>query len=621
MSSRQLFVVVAICFGLALGFGVPLIAQNDASSHPTALELYEQAMDAYGQGQLSDARSLFRRVDPIQLPREQRLNMYKTLQELDERTHSEDVEAVRSQNTDQTTETTEAEAQPAQQPAPEAEAADASPVDNASADNAATDNAATTEPAGEQAADATQEQATQGGEIEAPEIDAQQVNSDVYVPDKETLLHGGARLEDATQAPTAEQLVDQADAAAKDGQLGRAAELYRQVATNDDANITLRAKAAARLAEVDRRIDSKVSQARESLEQARAEINAEQYDAAAQRLDAVKASGVNLGWFDQQRLERLSAAVDQHQAELAAAQADAEAKAAQAKAEADKATAEAQQARQAELDKLRQQLEQAQQEIADAQAAREAAEKQAEQAQQAAASNSEQAQQKLAEAQAAREAAEKQAQAAQTQASQLNEQMAKADQQAQQAQQDAEQSKAELAKMRQYETPDGDLLEQYRAMRLQQTIDAASKAADEGQYNLAIRHYETALQMGPKNPEELQNRIDALRNERMAAQNQTQPEMNGESGPQGLISRTDQERKLLIQRATLQYENYMNIARAHKNAGEFPAAQDAASQAKTVARQQSRPAGRSSLPGAAQQGGEPLERDRAGRAACPSTSA
>lgn len=83
MFYRHSLAVLLTCVGLMAGTTSIAQAQDDAGGGATASELYQQGLSAFEAGEREKARSLFRQVDPMQLPTDQRVKMYEAMQQLD----------------------------------------------------------------------------------------------------------------------------------------------------------------------------------------------------------------------------------------------------------------------------------------------------------------------------------------------------------------------------------------------------------------------------------------------------------------------------------------------------------------------------------------------------------
>jgi type II secretory pathway component GspD/PulD (secretin)/tetratricopeptide (TPR) repeat protein len=229
---RPHLAAVVLVAGFTLGLGSLGFAQQaDETAQPTAAQLFTQGIEAYEGGDLETARELFRRVDPMQLPREQRVRLYETLQELDRRSA----------------------------PAPEAAPA---PVD------------------GEEAVEAAEEPVT---------------------------------------GPSAAEMLSEADELAVTDPAGAAA-IYEQVRVSADSGEMIQMAAEARLAQVQRRLNADLTVVRALLDQVPADLEAGNIDEARNKLDAVSSSGLELGWFDQQRLERGQALLREKQGQTVTAE-------------------------------------------------------------------------------------------------------------------------------------------------------------------------------------------------------------------------------------------------------------------------------------------------------------
>jgi len=101
-------------------------------------------------------------------------------------------------------------------------------------------------------------------------------------------------------APTAAEVLAQADAAAATDP-GTAIALYTSLMEEGgSAGDT----AQARMADLLRQLNSDVTQAKRTLDSAEADLAAGRFGQAQNKFAAVSASGVELGWFDQQRISR-----------------------------------------------------------------------------------------------------------------------------------------------------------------------------------------------------------------------------------------------------------------------------------------------------------------------------
>ncbi|HEX7009149.1 MAG TPA: hypothetical protein VF184_04150, partial [Phycisphaeraceae bacterium] len=207
-------------------------------------------MEAFDRGELEEARALLRRVDHMQLPREDRVRYFETLQEIDRLA------------TGQAAEETQADAEAQTQPA-------------------------------------------------------------------------------SAEAPTPAQLLTQADQAAAAGDTAGAMALYQQVLTAE-AEASTKATAQARLAELRRRLDADLTRIRGLIDQIDEDLRAGRAEEASQKLAQVQSSGVQLGWFDQQRVNRQLAVLQEHGQAVADASEQSQAPAEEAQAAAPSPTQEQQ---------------------------------------------------------------------------------------------------------------------------------------------------------------------------------------------------------------------------------------------------------------------------------------
>ncbi len=120
--------------------------------------------------------------------------------------------------------------------------------------------------------------------------------------------------------------------AGNERQPARAQALYRQVIANANATAEQKAVAEARLRELDRASQPQLTQMRRRLDDAAVDINAGRYGDAQRKLRSIQESGVDLGWFDNQRVERNLAVIEERMA-MAAAPATTEAPVASAQAD------------------------------------------------------------------------------------------------------------------------------------------------------------------------------------------------------------------------------------------------------------------------------------------------
>ncbi|MEM9420489.1 MAG: hypothetical protein AAGA25_15775 [Planctomycetota bacterium] len=102
------------------------------------------------------------------------------------------------------------------------------------------------------------------------------------------------------EGPTAAEVLAQADAAVESDP-GTAIALYTSLIEDGGSESQV---AQARMADLLRELNADVTQAKRTLDSAEADLAAGRYDQAQAKFAAVSDSGVELGWFDQQRITR-----------------------------------------------------------------------------------------------------------------------------------------------------------------------------------------------------------------------------------------------------------------------------------------------------------------------------
>ncbi len=230
---------IVLCVLLALGATTMLAWAQEADT--PASQLFEQFMDQYARGEYDSARATAQQIDPVQLPRDQRVTLYETIKQIDSK---------------------------------------------------------------------------------------------------------------AVEASDPAALFERAGAASKAGDPVSASNTYKLILQHEDATDEDKRTARARLAELVRLSNMDRTRLRQMIDAAVSDVRADRHDEAEKKLTAVRASGVNVGWFDDQRIARHLALIDehhQHVAEmerLAAEQAEAE------RLEAEQAEAERIAAEQAEAERL-----------------------------------------------------------------------------------------------------------------------------------------------------------------------------------------------------------------------------------------------------------------------------
>jgi len=182
---------------IALGIGLSGLLIEPGSLHAqqrlSPSELFDQGLKQYADSKFIEAQKTFRRLDPLQLNRRQRLLMYETIQNIDRQ------------------------------------------------------------------------------------------------------LKGGA---DPTTT------LDQAAKALNSGKLPRAMSLFKSVAQHPGATKSQKEQATSQMAQIKRRMNTQLTLARKNVDQADAFIRTGRYQAAERKLREVKESGLDLGWFENERIDR-----------------------------------------------------------------------------------------------------------------------------------------------------------------------------------------------------------------------------------------------------------------------------------------------------------------------------
>ena len=191
MVHRQILIGMVLC----LGVSVLLTAHRrvEAQEQPTAQELFDQAMQEYANDDYVSSQKTFRRIDPLQLNKQQRLIMYETVQNIDRHIRE---------------------------------------------------------------------------------------NSN---PDK---------------------LLNDAKDAQDQGKLSEATALYQSILHHPGASEEQKDRANASIAEIKRRLNAQLTRARRAIDEADRDIQGERYRAAERKLQAIKESGIELGWFEKERIDR-----------------------------------------------------------------------------------------------------------------------------------------------------------------------------------------------------------------------------------------------------------------------------------------------------------------------------
>jgi len=429
--------LVCLCVGFAFA------AEGDL----TAAELFDQGLAHYQQGEYDAARVLLRRVDPMQLARGQRVLLYHTLQELDQKTQVENNPAAALQ---------------------------------------------------------------------------------------------------------------QADQLRREGRLAEALTLYRQVLDRAVGSAELTQTAQARIAETRRALLPDLDAARAVIAEAEQDIEADRLDVAATKLEAVRASNLDLGWFDAQRVERLLMLVAEQQQQARTATAVTTAQPAEDVQVTVKATVTVEDDTAPEpivfeapvtlaLSADDQPTQPAPTATAAAPAAPAPAPVMAEEEQEAP--------QDIAQA---LEPAEPVVAAAPVAAAPVAAAPAAA---------------APVAAAPTSPPPtanDKDLLAQMRQLYAQQKVAEAAAAERDGQYRLAAKLYSEAIALDPNNAQA------------KAGQMSAEAKVNQQTGPQALLTQHTESRQLAAEMTVAEFEQFMNEANQLATMRNFAAASERIAQAKVL---------------------------------------
>ncbi|WP_145446129.1 hypothetical protein [Mucisphaera calidilacus] len=120
-------------------------------------------------------------------------------------------------------------------------------------------------------------------------------------------------VEEAQPAPpTPEQLLAQADEdalASDEARQRQALDAYVELMNNEEASLDVRSLAAARHAQLRRKLNADLTAARRSLDMAAQDIREGRIADGQRKLDDLDASGVDLTWFDRHRMDALRAEI------------------------------------------------------------------------------------------------------------------------------------------------------------------------------------------------------------------------------------------------------------------------------------------------------------------------
>lgn len=152
------------------------------------------------------------------------------------------------------------------------------------------------------------------GALEAfQRVEAMELSKDQRVSMYEAIQDINRRAQ-ADHSPA--DLIKQAKQAAQKGQMTQAADLYRQVTQHPRATAEQKKQAAAELAGIEKNRSSQLTQLRQQVDQAKADLDSNRIDDAERKLTAVVNSGVDLGWFDNERVERYLAIIAERRSQM-----------------------------------------------------------------------------------------------------------------------------------------------------------------------------------------------------------------------------------------------------------------------------------------------------------------
>ncbi len=304
--------------------------------------------------------------------------------------------------------------------------------------------------------------------------------------------------------------------------------LYRAIIDDPETAASIRALAEARLAHTQRRINADITAVRAMIDEAARDLEGGDDAAAAARLRAVRDSGVRLGWFDQQRVERQLALIEERRADAGVTRAPAPAA---AEPMAERRSVERRDTRAATEDRDPNVLYLTPDA---ANGARETSPTPVEAP-------------RTAEGEASPEAAEpvEAERAGQVTA------VARAAEEAEPAEQAQD-----------------DLLARARLLYAQQVFAEGQEAEQAGQLALAEKKFADALALDRDN-EKYKARLEAVRSRR-----------NAQLAPDTVLQRFESERRLRAEAAEAEYRSLMNEARRLGEQGNFSAALDAVAAAK-----------------------------------------
>lgn len=354
-----------------------------------------------------------------------------------------------------------------------------------------------------------------------PEPDQPKVDEpEVAEPDTDAPAEPSVEPEVEIVEPDAASLLRQADALA-DNNPAEALSVYQQVIANEDATSQQKATAEARVAGIERQLNGDVTGARRLIALSEQDIVNGDLDAAESKLKSVKNSGVELGFFDSESVnKKLSLISEVRTARAAAAEAEALA-AAERQKEADRIAA-----MEAEKNQPDATPDTTDAELAEARA-------------------------KLA---AAEDAAAK----------------AKADKAAMEAQLAAAQRKIAEQDQVSKGAPVSDLMIQARANTAAEKAEQGDNALRTGQLNAAVQLYEDATLLDPDNE---------LYQAKLA---EAKTKLNEQMRPLGIADQAGIDRKVRLQAAIAEYEKAMTKATESLEKQDFLAASNSVVEARTI---------------------------------------
>jgi len=295
LSMRHALAIVSVAV-LAFAFFLQPAISQQGSEDRSAVQLYQDGLEAYEAGQYKQARQLFRQLDPQNLPRrEQRINLYRALQAIDRQLNPE----AAAEATDQPEPSPAPDGQGDQPAGGEASATDQpnggpSPWQDEQPQQAeAAEQAQPDQPEqAEQPVPQPRAQPNQAQGPESPQPDADEQPDAAEQAAAQPEPEQEAAAAEPSEPAEPQQLLEQARAAA-DRDLEQAAELYQQVLQSPAAGRSVKRKAEAELVQLRRLQEPSQTAAREMIDFAAEAIEAGNYRTARARLQAVDAEAVH----------------------------------------------------------------------------------------------------------------------------------------------------------------------------------------------------------------------------------------------------------------------------------------------------------------------------------------